>query len=184
MMSENSDSRQKLAVYAGSFDPPTNGHVWMIREGARMFGTLNVAVGTNPDKHSTFGIDLRRNWLEEIVDEVSGELKAEGRHSPTISVTSFENRFLVEYAFSLGATFILRGIRNETDFTYERTMRLINADLHPTITTVFLMPPRDLCEVSSSSIKGMIGPRGWQEVVRRYLPPVVFRHLETQPLPT
>ncbi|MGB0716711.1 MAG: pantetheine-phosphate adenylyltransferase [Phycisphaerae bacterium] len=180
-MTDVRENPRTLAVYAGSFDPPTNGHVWMIREGARMFDSLNVAVGTNPDKRSTFSMELRRSWLEQIVSDVVHDLNGEGESMPSVEVTSFENRFLVEYAYSLGATFILRGIRNETDYTYERTMRLINADLHPTITTVFLMPPRDLCEVSSSSLKGMIGPKGWQDVVQRYLPPCVFDHLESHP---
>ncbi len=154
----------RKAVYAGSFDPPTMGHVWMIREGARLFD-LVVAVGENPDKKPAFDLDQRLAWLGEI----SGV---------PIQVTSFRNQFLVKYAKSIGATVILRGIRNENDYTYERAMRHINDDLQSGITTVFLMPPRDLCEISSSAVKGMIGPEGWREAVRPYLPVVVFAHLE------
>lgn len=155
------------AVYAGSFDPPTTGHMWMIREGASIFDKLVVAVGENPDKKPTFGLDRRLAWLREIAGE-----------DARIQVVSFRNQFLVNYARSIGATTILRGIRNESDYTYERAMRHINADLQGDITTVFLMPPRDLCEISSSAVKGMIGPEGWREAVRAYLPACVFTHVE------
>jgi len=157
----------KLAVYAGSFDPPTTGHLWMIREGARIFDQLVVAVGENPDKKSTFSLDQRLAWLNEIAQDVDG----------SIQVVSFYNQFLVNYAQSIGATAILRGIRNENDHTYERSMRHINADLQSGIITVFLMPPRDLCEISSSAVKGMIGPEGWQDAVKAYLPRCVFDHV-------
>lgn len=156
------------AVYAGSFDPPTTGHMWMIREGARLFDKLVVAVGVNPDKKCTFSLDRRLAWLNEIAEEVGSE----------ILVVSFHNQFLVNYAQSIGATVILRGIRNENDYAYERAMRHINDDLQSGIATVFLMPPRDLCEISSSAVKGMIGPEGWREAVRPYLPAAVFAHVE------
>ena len=160
------------AVYAGSFDPPTMGHVWMIREGARIFDQLVVAVGENPDKKCAFDLDQRLAWLCEIAGEVAGGLPG------NIQVVSFCNQFLVNYARSIGAATILRGIRNENDYTYERAMRHINADLQGDITTVFLMPPRELCEISSSAVKGMVGPEGWREAVQAYLPACVFTHME------
>lgn len=156
-----------LAVYAGSFDPPTVGHVWMIQQGARLFERLIVAIGVNPDKRSAFALETRLQWLQEIA-----------RPFPNVTVTQFGNLYLAHYAQSVGATAILRGIRNVTDYMYEQTMRHINGDLHPGLTTVFLMPPRELCEISSSAVKGMIGPDGWREVVRRYVPACVFAHLE------
>jgi len=166
-----------LAVYAGSFDPPTHGHKWMIREGARLFPRLLVAVGVNPDKRYTFPLEKRLEWLRTVVANVVASSTAGTR--PHIEVTSFDNQFLVNYAATIGASVILRGIRNESDYAYERAMRHINADLHGDITTVFLMPPRDLCEVSSSTIKGMIGPEGWRDAVRAYVPDCVFADLET-----
>jgi len=72
---------------------------------------------------------------------------------------------------------MLRGIRNESDYEYERVMRNINGDLNPVITTVFLMPPRVIAEVSSSMIKGLVGPDGWETIVKRYLPEPVFEKL-------
>jgi pantetheine-phosphate adenylyltransferase len=156
-----------LCVYAGSFDPPTNGHVWMIRQGAALFDRLVVAIGENVEKQYTFPLEQRLRWLREICAEHGN-----------VEVTHFENLFLARYAQSVGARSILRGIRNEADYTYERTMRYINSDLHPDLKTIFMMPPRELCETSSSAIKAMIGPEGWRDVVRAYVPVCVMRDLE------
>ncbi len=154
------------AVYAGSFDPPTTGHVWMIAQGARMFSQLIVAVARNPEKNYSYPIEQRLGWLREVSSDL-----------PNVRVTSIENEFLARYAARVGAKFIIRGIRNEDDYQYERGMRYVNADLSPGLTTVFLMPPRELCEISSSFVKGMIGPDGWQDVVAKIVPQPVFRDL-------
>lgn len=158
-----------IAIYAGSFDPPTTGHLWMIREGVKLFKNLHVALGINPDKRSAYSSDQRLTWLCDIVQN-------DDRLSNVI-VREFNNAYLVDVAHDIGATFVLRGMRNEQDYEYERAMRHINGDLRPSITTVFLMPPRDLSEVSSSVVKGLIGPEGWRDVVKNYLPPCVFESI-------
>jgi len=159
----------RTAVYAGSFDPPTNGHLYMIREGARLFDELVVAIGVNPDKRTTFDLETRVALLREV----SG-------HLANVRVDQFENEFLIRYAARQGATYILRGIRNGQDFTFERTMRNVNADLEPAVSTVFLMPPRELAETSSSFVKGLVGPDGWRQVVKGFVPPPVFQKLLDQ----
>ena len=151
------------AVYAGSFDPPTNGHMHMIREGARLFDDLVVSVGVNPDKKTTFDLETRLGLLRETTADIAN-----------VSVDSFENQFLIRYAASLGAQYILRGIRNGQDFSYERTMRHVNGDLEPEISSVFLIPPRHLAETSSSFVKGLVGPDGWRDVVKDFVPPQVY----------
>ncbi len=153
----------RRAVYAGSFDPPTNGHLFMIEEGARLFDELVIAVGVNPDKRTTFSLETRLELLRSIAAPW-----------PNVRVASFENEFLIRYASSIGAQYILRGIRNGQDFTYERTMRHVNEDLEPRVATVFMIPPRHLAETSSSFVKGLVGPRGWREVVETFVPPQVF----------
>lgn len=159
-------TKKRLGVYAGSFDPLTIGHLWMIEQGVALFGRLAVAVGINPDKRYTFPLEDRLAMLRESVERVGN-----------VSVTSFSNLYLIDYAQQIGATHILRGIRSESDYEYERTMRNINGDLDSGICTVFLMPPRDIAEVSSSMVKGLVGPKGWQRVAKKYVPRPVYRRL-------
>ena len=142
----------------------TIGHLWMIEQGVSLFDRLVVAIGINPDKRYTFTLEDRLEMLRKSLKQFRN-----------LSVTSFSNSYLIDYAQSIGATHILRGIRSESDYEYERTMRNINGDLDSAICTVFLMPPRDIAEVSSSMVKGLVGPKGWQKVVRKYLPEPVYR---------
>jgi len=157
---------QKSGVYAGSFDPLTVGHMWMVEQGARLFDRLVVAVGVNPEKKYTFPVEDRLVMLREATKQFSN-----------VSVASFSNRYLIHYAQLVGATHVLRGIRTESDYEFERTMRNINGDLDSGICTVFLMPPRGIAEVSSSMVKGLIGPVGWQKIIRKYVPEAVYRRL-------
>lgn len=94
-----------------------------------------------------------------------------------VDVRSFSNQFLVIYAQSVSARFILRGIRSESDYEYERVMKNVNTDINPNITSVFLIPPRGIADVSSSMVKGLIGLDGWQNVVKDYVPEPVFDKL-------
>jgi len=157
----------RTAVYAGSFDPPTNGHLWMIKRGLELFDRLIVAIGDNPSKSYTFTVEERLELLKSssITDD-------------RLTFEHFDNRYLVDYAKKKNAVYILRGIRSSHDYEYERVMRHINSDMAPEITTVFLMPPRDIAEVSSSMIKSLTGPDGWEETVKRYVPKPVFDALE------
>ena len=138
----------------------------MIEQGVALYDRLVVAVGINPDKRYTFPLEDRLSMLREAL-----------RHLRNVSVASFTNAYLIDYAQEIGATHILRGIRSESDYEYERTMRNINGDLDSGICTVFLMPPRDIAEVSSSMVKGLVGPKGWRRVVRKYVPEPVYRRL-------
>jgi pantetheine-phosphate adenylyltransferase len=156
----------RTAVYAGSFDPPTNGHLWMIEKGLEMFDRLIVAIGNNPAKKYSFSVDERLELLRESISP-----------SERLTIAHFDNRYLVDYAKKMDAKYILRGIRSPNDYEYERVMRHINSDMAPDITTVFLMPPRDIAELSSNMIKGLTGPTGWEETVSRYVPAPVFRAL-------
>lgn len=131
-----------------------------------MFDCLIVAIGNNPSKRYSF-----------TVEERLALLKASTVACSNLVITHFDNRYLVDYAKKKGAKYVLRGIRSPHDYEYERVMRHINADMAPEITTVFLMPPRDIAEVSSNMIKSLIGPLGWEDTVRRYVPQPVFQLL-------
>ncbi|MEE2808645.1 MAG: pantetheine-phosphate adenylyltransferase [Verrucomicrobiota bacterium] len=156
-------STKRKAVYAGSFDPLTNGHLWMIEQGLSLFDHLTVAIGINPEKKYTYGIEERLKILNDTLPK-----------SDNLDIAYFENLYLVDYATEIGASYILRGIRSAHDYEFERGMRHTNSQLKKDITTVFLMPPRDLAEVSSSMVKGLIGPEGWEEHVAKMVPPAVF----------
>jgi pantetheine-phosphate adenylyltransferase len=136
----------------------------MIEQGVLLFDRLIVAIGINPEKRYTFTLEERLAMLGESLKQFRN-----------VSVTSFSAAYLIDYAHSIGATHILRGIRSESDYEYERTMRNINGDLDSSICSVFLMPPRDIAEVSSSMVRGLVGPKGWQRVVRKYVSEPVYR---------
>ena len=158
---------QRKAVYAGSFDPLTNGHLWMIEQGLSLFDHLTVAIGINPEKNYTYGVDERLKILNKTLPI-----------NDNLDVAYFENLYLVDYATEIGASYILRVIRSAQDYEFESGMRHTNSQLKKDITTVFLMPPRNLAEVSSSMVKGLIGPEGWEEHVAKMVPPAVFDEIK------
>ena len=163
----------RTAIYAGTFDPPTLGHTWMIAQAARLFDRVTVAIGINPDKRTMFPLAERQAMLAAVSAPLAN-----------VAVAAFEHQYLIHYAAAAGVDAIVRGIRNGDDYEYERAMRHINADLDPRVPTVFLMPPRDMAEVSSSVVKNLIGPRGWEATVARYVPaPVLQRLIEQRHTP-
>jgi len=139
--------------------------MYMIREGAKLFDEIVVAIGINPDKRYTFTLDERMEFLRKSTRGISN-----------VTLDHFSNMFLVDYAKKIGAAYILRGVRNPNDYEYERGMRYINADMNPKVTTVFLIPPREISEVSSSFVKGLVGPKGWDRIVKEYLPAPIYQH--------
>ncbi len=159
-------TRNRIAVYAGTFDPVTLGHLWIIKVGSSLFDKLIVAVGTNPDKKCYFSLEDRIVMLEESVAGYRN-----------ISVDRYPNQFLIKYAESVRAKFILRGIRNTTDYEYEKSLNYVNRHLNPKIVTVSLLPPREMVEISSSAVKGLIGPEGWEKVVGKYVPQCVLERI-------
>src|SRR4051812_17682574 len=159
----------KRALYAGSFDPTTNGHMWVVEEGARLFDELIVVVGQNPTKKGATPIAERVEVLRECC-----------AHLANVEVRSFDGRYLVRVAADLGARYLLRGLRNAADFSYEQTIRNVNRDLEPSVEPVYLVTPRELAEVSSSTVRAMVGFVDWQEVVARFVPAPVLRRMRAE----
>ena len=155
------------AVYAGTFDICTNGHLWVVETAAKLFSRLFVAVAINPDKHGKhyFTDDERVLSMHEAV-----------AHIPNAFVVQMEAKsLLVNFARKTDAQFLVRGIRDHEDYRIERALRHMNAKLEPKINTVFLMPPKDLEEISSSFVKGLIGIEGWENIVCSMVPANVHK---------
>jgi pantetheine-phosphate adenylyltransferase len=133
--------RGSLAVFPGSFDPITNGHLDIIARGLQVFDTVVVAVLINPDKHPLFTVEERAATIRETY-------KGERR----VRVDTFSG-LLVEYAVTVGASVIVRGLRAVSDFEYEFQMALMNRRLDRRIETVFMMPAEQYSYLSSRLVK-------------------------------
>ena len=152
----------RVAIYPGSFDPLTNGHVDIITRGARLFDEIVVAVLLNPEKSPLFTFDER----VDIAREVFASL-------PNVQVDVFEG-LLVDYARRRRATAIVRGLRAISDFEYEMQMALMNRRLSGDIETVFMMPAEAYTYVSSRLVKEIHALGG---NVSGLVPPVVEARL-------
>jgi pantetheine-phosphate adenylyltransferase len=131
----------KIAVYPGSFDPVTNGHIDIIERAAKIFDMVYVAVIVNPEKTPFFDIDEREKMLKTAV-----------RHIKNAKVDSFDG-LLVDYAASKKARVIVRGLRAVSDFDFEFQMALTNLRMRPDIETVFIMTDYKYSYLSSSLVK-------------------------------
>ncbi len=129
------------AVYPGSFDPPTNGHLDLIERGSRIFDELVVAILRNPEKSPLFSVSERRNMLEAMTAGFDN-----------VSVETFDG-LTVEYAMTVGASAVLRGIRAISDYEYELQMALMNRKLQPSLETVFMMPAEKYSYISSRLVR-------------------------------
>ncbi len=163
----------RKAVYAGSFDPLTNGHVWVIQRAVNLFDELTIAIGVNPDKNYFLSAEERLANIQELIDQ-------ENWSDCKVDVKIIKNQFLARFADSINASCLIRGIRSEADFSYEYAMAQANRALAPSIESIYLMPPPQLAQVSSSLVKSMVGPEGWQEMVRQYVPEAVFTTIQNK----
>ncbi len=130
-----------IAIYPGSFDPITNGHLDLIQRGSRMFDRLIVSILRNDAKQALFSVAERTEMLQEVVAVY-----------PNVAVDSFEG-LLVEHAAAVGASVVLRGIRAISDYEYELQMALMNRRLRPEIETVFMMANEAYSFISSRLVK-------------------------------
>jgi pantetheine-phosphate adenylyltransferase len=156
------------AIYPGSFDPTTNGHLDLIERGSRLFDQLVVAVLTNIEKEPLFGVDERVEMLLDVTRKIKN-----------VEVDTFSG-LLVDYAKRKKADAILRGIRAFSDYEYELQMALMNRKLEPKVETVFLMPAESYTYVSSRLVKEIFRHGG---SVKGLVPPVVEERLQEKVFP-
>ncbi|AKQ64642.1 Phosphopantetheine adenylyltransferase [Myxococcus hansupus] len=158
-----------IAVYAGSFDPVTAGHMSVIRQAARLFSHVVVVVARNPDKQTLLTAEERMALIREAVT-----------HHPNVTV-AFARGLIVDFARDIGASVLLRGVRGAMDAQFETTLAQNNRALAPELSTLFLPAEAHLAEVSSSGLKARVA-RG--EDVSAFCPPAVAAKLQERLAPT
>ena len=146
--------KKVIAIYPGSFDPLTNGHLDLIERGSKIFDELVVAILRNPEKDPLFSLSERREMMEAMTEPWDN-----------VRVDTFEG-LMVDYAVKAKASAVLRGIRAISDYEYELQMALMNRKLEPGLETVFMMPAEQFSYLSSrlvreiaqlgGSIKGLV----------------------------
>jgi len=151
-----------IAIYAGTFDPITTGHLSVVKEGVRLFAHVRLLIAVHPDKEPLFSLEERVALAREAVGPM-----------PTVSVDGTSG-YVVEYARAIGATVLVRGLRGAADAAYETELAQQNRSLAPEITTVMLPAEPSLSMVSSSELKERAA-RG--EDIGAYAPPVVAARL-------
>jgi pantetheine-phosphate adenylyltransferase len=156
-----------IALFPGTFDPITNGHLDIIRRGVALFDQLVVAIGTNPAKRVVFDVDERRDIIRQLVADLG----------PKVKVDVYEG-LTVDYARRIGATAILRGLRNATDLHFEFQLALTNRAVAE-IETVFIMTGETYAFTSSTLIK-QIASGGDIDRLHRLLPPLVLDRLKSK----
>jgi pantetheine-phosphate adenylyltransferase len=131
----------RIALFPGSFDPITLGHVDIIERAVPLFDEIKIAVGTNSAKNYLFSLEQRVQWIEQTF-----------AHEPKISVITYEG-LTVDFAREQGVQFLLRGLRNPADFEFEKAIAQVNREMVPDLETVFLLTSARYAYISSSIVR-------------------------------
>ncbi|MBC6995398.1 pantetheine-phosphate adenylyltransferase [Neolewinella lacunae] len=134
----------KTAVFPGSFDPITVGHVELVRRAVPLFDRIVVAVGINSQKQTLFSLEQRLAWLEEVFQD-----------EPSIEIGSFEG-LTAHYCKKIGSRYLLRGLRNASDFDYEKTISQLNGIVGDGLETLFLISQPAYSHISSTIVREII----------------------------
>ncbi len=138
----------KIAVFPGSFDPITNGHIDLVRRFSPLFDKIIVAVGVNSSKKNVFSLETRMSWLRKVFE-----------HEDGIEVASFQG-LTVNFCKKVNANYLLRGLRNASDFDYEKTISQLNTIIGKDLETVFLISRPEFSHISSTIVREIVKGRG------------------------
>lgn len=147
---------KRIALFPGSFDPLTMGHVSIVRRAIPLFDEIVIGVGINAQKKYMFDLDQRLNWIKGAFSD-----------TPNVRVESYEG-LTVDFCSSLNAQYILRGLRNQQDFEFERSIAQMNMKLNPNVETVFLFTELPFAAINSSIVRDIIRNGG---NAKQFLPP-------------
>ena len=153
----------KTAIFPGSFDPITLGHVSVIKRAIPLFDRIIVGIGVNSDKHTMFSAEQRKNWITEIF------------LNETKVVVEVFSGLTVDFCREKGAGYILRGLRTAADFEFERSIGQVNKKLYPGIDTLFLLTEPEFTPVSSSIVREVLRYGG---DVSKMVPKEVLRDIQ------
>lgn len=160
----------RTALYAGSFDPVTNGHVDVIKAAARLADRVVIAVGTHPGKQPLFSVEDRLEMLRAVCDPIAKKEKVK------IETMTFSD-LVVTAAKRVGATLLIRGLRDGTDFNYEMQMAGMNAEMAPKIQTVFLPASTSTRPITATLVRQIAAMGG---DVSGFVPAPVAKRLATR----
>ena len=146
---------KKIAIFPGTFDPFTLGHHDIVKRGLKIFDEIYIAIGNNPKKERYFDVNIIIKKIEELYVK-----------NQNIKILSY-NKLTAEIAKDLNANYILRGLRNTTDFEFENSISQINRDLNADLETIFLITSPDFAPISSTIIRDVIKYGG---DINKYLP--------------
>jgi len=168
---------KSIAVYGGSFSIPTMGHYHMIEKATQIFDIVYVTIAVNANKQkSDFPLEERLLMLKDMAHDIDPS-------DTKICITILpEHTYLADFAYQKGAKFLIRGIRDQIDFGYEQNIYRTNKKIQSKVETIYLMPDDAYNLVSSSWIRGIIGCRGWTEVIEYSVTPFVLNSLKRQHL--
>lgn len=138
----------KIAVFPGSFDPITTGHEDLVRRAEELFDKIVVAIGTNSVKSSLFSLDQRTDWLKDVFHD-----------RPKVEIANFEG-LTAHFCKKIGARYLIRGLRNASDFDYEKTISQLNQIVGDDLETVFLISQPQFSHISSTIVREIIKGKG------------------------
>jgi len=139
---------ERKAVFPGSFDPITTGHVDLVQRALLLFDEITVAIGVNSQKQTLFDVEKRKKWIEDVFKD-----------EPRVKVDVFEG-LTVHYCKKVGAHFLVRGLRNASDFDYEKTISQLNHIVGENVETVFLISKPEFSHISSTIVREIIKGKG------------------------
>lgn len=152
----------KIAVFPGSFDPITIGHVDIVKRSIPLFDKIIVAIGVNSQKKYLFDLNTRKEWIHTVFQSY-----------PSVEISSYEG-LTINYCKEIGAQYLLRGIRSASDFEYEKTIAHLNHTMDADVETILMLSPPEFSSISSTIVREIIMGKG---DVSKFVPNEILKRI-------